>query len=97
PANVPNPATVTLTATSVTDNTKSATATVTVVLGPLTVQSVPSAVRSPRLRRNSSPARPSTTRITLASLGRLTETTVETPPPARSALPGYLLRVPRQE
>ncbi len=37
PANVPNPATATLKATSVTDNTKSATATITVVLGPLTV------------------------------------------------------------
>ncbi len=37
PANLPSPATVTLRATSVTDNTKSATATITVVLGPLTV------------------------------------------------------------
>jgi hypothetical protein len=37
PASVPSPATVTLTATSISDNTKVGTATITVVLGPLNV------------------------------------------------------------
>jgi hypothetical protein len=37
PSNIPNPATVTLTGTSVADNTKLGTATITVVQGPLTV------------------------------------------------------------
>jgi len=41
PANIPNPATVTLTATSVTDNTKNASATITVILGALSVSVSP--------------------------------------------------------
>lgn len=41
PGSVPNPATVTLTATSVADTTKNGKATITVVLGPLTVSVTP--------------------------------------------------------